>query len=278
MARRYYNLEKETKEYLKACEVKGIVNQTNIKTLNDYVINRKANNLNVFYLKDSPIVLNDLVLWLDASITDSYSTFNSLILKNLIPPFQNTTLTAGTTGDNIFGGRVHFEGQLGSTGVGKIAVLPTWPSLGLSTNFTISLWFSFTRYGNSFYDFTLSCESYLNNGFRAGMAAGTNKLGFFSGQSGGTLNIITNYAVILNTPINYTLTYNGTTGTSYINGAYDNQHTGTFKAPTGNIRYNVVGGGLKSDTKLSVFNIYNRALSPAEVLQNYNATKGRFGL
>jgi hypothetical protein len=30
--------------------------------------------------------------------------------------------------------------------------------------------------------------------------------------------------------------------------------------------------------KLSVFKLYNRALSAAEVLQNYNATKGRFGL
>jgi hypothetical protein len=28
----------------------------------------------------------------------------------------------------------------------------------------------------------------------------------------------------------------------------------------------------------SIFQIYNRALSPQEVLQNYNATKGRFGL
>ena len=30
--------------------------------------------------------------------------------------------------------------------------------------------------------------------------------------------------------------------------------------------------------KIAVAQIYNRALSASEVLQNYNATKGRFGL
>jgi len=32
------------------------------------------------------------------------------------------------------------------------------------------------------------------------------------------------------------------------------------------------------DTNISSFSIYNRALTPTEVLQNYNALKGRFGL
>jgi hypothetical protein len=32
------------------------------------------------------------------------------------------------------------------------------------------------------------------------------------------------------------------------------------------------------DAKISTTQIYNRALSATEVLQNYNAQKGRFGL
>ena len=35
---------------------------------------------------------------------------------------------------------------------------------------------------------------------------------------------------------------------------------------------------LVKNKKLSNIQIYNRALSATEVLQNYNATKGRFGL
>jgi hypothetical protein len=38
------------------------------------------------------------------------------------------------------------------------------------------------------------------------------------------------------------------------------------------------GWGSYIPMDLGTFSIYNRALSAAEVLQNYNAQKGRFGL
>jgi hypothetical protein len=41
--------------------------------------------------------------------------------------------------------------------------------------------------------------------------------------------------------------------------------------------YNV-GPSLYVNGKMPVIRIYNTALSAAQVLQNYNATKGRFGL
>jgi hypothetical protein len=34
----------------------------------------------------------------------------------------------------------------------------------------------------------------------------------------------------------------------------------------------------KAPNKMAAFRIYNRALSATEIAQNYNATKGRFGL
>jgi len=37
-------------------------------------------------------------------------------------------------------------------------------------------------------------------------------------------------------------------------------------------------GGAEANVNISMLRHYNRALSAAEVLQNYNATKGRFGL
>jgi len=214
---------------------------------------------------------------LDAGNRASYpgtgTTWNNLTNRSL-----NTTIDTGTPFDNVYGGRINFQGTSGSTSIGKIATFPKWTELNLSTSFTISVWFSFTRVSPGFYDFFLGCESYLNRGFRSGLQSGTNKIGFFSTQSGGNFNHVTNYAVTLNTIFNYTITFNVNTGITYINGAFDKQTTGTFVSPNASdgFHYNVVSGGNKSDSYVSSIQMYNRALSDAEILQNYNATKGRF--
>jgi hypothetical protein len=44
------------------------------------------------------------------------------------------------------------------------------------------------------------------------------------------------------------------------------------------VLYRPSSNSVFSDTNISSFSIYNRALTPTEVLQNYNALKGRFGL
>ena len=73
-------------------------------------------------------------------------------------------------------------------------------------------------------------------------------------------------------------TWNGSAITLYINGA--SQSATTTGTPT-NIT-NASGiwfGRVFSDYlngRMSVLQIYNKALTAAEVLQNYNATKGRF--
>jgi hypothetical protein len=282
MATRYYNLENEAKAYLKACNDRGIVNQTSTKILNDYIIARKNNNLDASFLSRSPIALNGLVLWLDASNRQSYPSFGTN-WRDLTERNLNTSLFSSFSSipsDNVYGGRIYFQGTSGSTNIGNIATFPTWTQLGLSTSFTISVWFSFTRYSPNFFDFLFSCESYLNRGFRSGIANASNRIGFFSTQSGGTLSLTTNYVVPLNTPFNYTITFNANVGRTYINGVYDNQSTGTFISPNASdaFYYNFVGGGLKSDTYISAIQVYNRALTPQEALQNYNAQRSRFGL
>ena len=227
-----------------------------------------------------PDIIDDssLVLCLDASNTESYPGFGT-IWRDLTTRNLNTSISSGTTSDRLYGGRIYFQGTSGSVNIGNIATFPSWAQLGLSTSFTISVWFSFTRYSPDFFDFLFSCESYLNRGFRSGIGSGTNKITFFSGQSGGTLSLTTNYVVPLNTPFNYTITFNTNTGTTYINGAYDNQSTGTFVSPNASdaFYYNFVGGGNKSDTYVSSIQVYNRALNSTEVLQNYNALRSRFG-
>ena len=84
------------------------------------------------------------------------------------------------------------------------------------------------------------------------------------------------------------LTYDGSNIKTYKNGALGNN----YSYPAGGILANQTTAypkfNSRSATKTSVqnpgnrtcfiFNIYNRALTPQEVQQNYNATKTRFGL
>ena len=89
-----------------------------------------------------------------------------------------------------------------------------------------------------------------------------------------------------------THTYNGTTQLFYINGVLAATYN---SAASGNISYDAsntllaigadfngtgynVGPNVYTNGKMPVVRIYNIALSAAQVLQNYNATKGRFGL
>jgi hypothetical protein len=88
---------------------------------------------------------------------------------------------------------------------------------------------------------------------------------------------------------NATITNDGTTISLYCDGIFDNSILGSgFNAYT--VSYVKIGGTLlgaypSADSgnaywtgSLSCAQIYNRSLSATEVLQNYNALKGRFGL
>jgi hypothetical protein len=72
---------------------------------------------------------------------------------------------------------------------------------------------------------------------------------------------------------------NGLSVTGYLNGTQD--YTGAYSAFTTQ-DYAVLGrhgtGSYYYDGKIGKVSVYNNALTAAEVLQNYNATKSRFGL
>ena len=82
--------------------------------------------------------------------------------------------------------------------------------------------------------------------------------------------------------------YNGTTLTAYINGNSIGTTTFTRSAPYNNgsaLHYALcaidstnMGTSAYAGARIANFVVYNRALSATEVLQNYNATKTRFGL
>jgi len=78
------------------------------------------------------------------------------------------------------------------------------------------------------------------------------------------------------------VSFNGTNLSMYVDAILDNT-SGTFTySTTGQNNYiarsNHVGNENYVNGSIAIVKIYNRALSASEILQNYNATKGRFGL
>jgi hypothetical protein len=92
----------------------------------------------------------------------------------------------------------------------------------------------------------------------------------------------TNSVVPLNTWLCVTVVYNGGTVSIYYNGVSQSltgTSTGYNITGTGTLFIaQYYGGGYYWNGKISNFKIYNRALSQAEITQNFNAQKNRFGL
>jgi hypothetical protein len=94
------------------------------------------------------------------------------------------------------------------------------------------------------------------------------------------LDKLTSGTTIISSTIGYTFwTWNGTTLTAYTNGSADGTATGfSFNISSS---YTRVGSAISSQYfNGSIFqvSIYNRALSASEVQQNFNATRGRYGI
>jgi hypothetical protein len=85
----------------------------------------------------------------------------------------------------------------------------------------------------------------------------------------------------LSTWYNATLTFNTTDGmVLYINGSQDSTYTANKTAHSGNSSTNIAafGAGNLLNGRIAKVYCYNRSLTAAEVLQNYNADKAKFGL
>jgi hypothetical protein len=75
------------------------------------------------------------------------------------------------------------------------------------------------------------------------------------------------------------VTYNGATVNIYINGVLDATYSETGSQTPGNLRIgsNEAGNSEFFSGDLPIVRLYNRALTQAEVIQNFNAQKARFG-
>lgn len=210
------------------------------------------------------IVTNGLVFALDAANKKSYPGSGTNI-NDISGNGNNGTLTNGPTFDSGNGGSIVFDGSNDYVGFTNT---PT------NNSFTNSAWVYINSTG-------------IANGIIS-WTVGTNRrelMLFYSDLTivyGNDKYRRASYEPPIGEWVYLTTTYDGVTPLAYSNGNVVS--LGSELSAGSGLSNQFFIGRLAFSTpyyfngKISNAKIYNRALSSQEVLQNYNATKGRFGL
>jgi len=209
-------------------------------------------------------VTSGLVLELDAGNIKSYQS-GSTTWFDKSGNANNGTLTNGPTFNTGSLGSIVFDGVDDYVDVGS--------SISNYEIFTTSFWINYNFFdsthrsplGDNSQQF-LYHVLYLNGEIYLGVSSNYSGNPYV-GVSHGTINTQTWY--------NFVITKNSSNLVSF----YKNSILLGASSKAGGININKIGTGYIFDNALiSSVQFYNRALSASEVLQNYNATKGRFGL
>lgn len=232
----------------------------------------------VFNIDYPGIITNGLILNLDAGFTPSYPTTGTT-WYDLGGNTYNGTLTNSPTFNSANNGSLIFDGVDDQAPVSNATFNNTLNALSA---ITVEIWIkpptSPTQYGGYISRQTSAVSNYtgwsirqnnLNNGAIEWFGFGSNS------------NMITGSV----TPNAWTLatgTWNGTVMTLYINGSQASTRTNSVNTISATGQVLAIGklsyGNFPQTFSMASARIYNRALTAAEVLQNYNAQKSRFGL
>jgi hypothetical protein len=227
------------------------------------------------------IVRDGLVLYLDAGDRNSYPG-SGTTWKDLSGNGNNGTLTNGPTFDSGNGGSISFDGTddyISMTDKNPSFINSTFPN-GLNISFTIKLSNDFSA-NDGRTILTRNSGAAGTNAFNLSVQS-TKKLRFWL-ANGGTSIVFSN--TILNTNEVYIgcLNWDGSTADFFLQGVLDSS-TSYAVTPTisthntFNIGYWGHAAGWEFNGNIYNVQFYNRALSAAEILQNYNTVKGRFNL
>jgi hypothetical protein len=213
------------------------------------------------------IVTNGLVLNLDAAKTDSYPGTGTT-WRDLSGFSNNGTLTNGPTFSGI--GK---QASIVFDGVDDYVDCGNNSSLNINGDLTVSVWLNATgRAGNNIIFAKHSLPSNIAN--YEGYLNGT---GIYWWDGITFRN--TGLNITSNTWCNVTYVRTGSSLKTYFNYSTSSTISVTFQGPvSGNLLIGRDQNRQELQGRISSLQIYNRALTAQEILQNYNATKGRFGL
>lgn len=243
----------------------------------------------VFNIDYPAIVTSGLVLNLDAGFVGSYPTTAST-WYDLSGNNNNSTLVNGPTYNTSQGGGIKFDAT------DDYATIPDSNSIDLTT-LTISLWFNrgdiLTLAAGDQQNFFIKGNTSAPGGDNFNYAVqlfGPTGGGRYAWQSPGigfAALIPPSQVLFANQWYNLVFTHVSTnTPIAYLNGIKQTNWTATN--PTNALVTNTWRATISGDVErnqaatfngiMSIVQLYNRALSETEVLQNWNALKGRFGL
>ena len=226
------------------------------------------------------IIKNGLVFAVDAADKNSYKG-SGTTWRDLSGNEYNGTLTNGPTFSNTNGGNIVFDGTNDYVGINYNA------NLNPSTNVSVSVWARLTISDSNIrnpIELSASADELYWIFLRADLSP--KRWGWGVRQSNNTYAETTSNATnpAINTWYNLTLVANSSTGlvSLYINGILDGSiaYNGTLKqnaAATLSLGRDPGANRRFWQGNIANAQIYNRALTAAEILQNYNATKTRFG-
>ena len=232
------------------------------------------------------MVTDGLVLYIDAANTKSYVSGSTTWVD--IAAGNNGTLINGPTYSSTNGGNIIFDGVDDYCNV-PVGLLTS--SINLTVEFIAKFTDNpFTMTGGMstykscypyFYGGSLGFEGFVS-GYSRPTDTGTGYGLFSVGMSNYSTQKFISCNVNINVPYIMTAVYSPTTMSLYVNGILTssiatgfNPNFDTFglRLGSGNRSFNGFFNGTIYNYKQ-----YNRALSAAEVTQNYNALKGRYGL
>ena len=278
MPKRYYNLQKETKAYLKTCDDLGITPTVFLRQLNDFCLKQK--NVNWSMTPTQLIEYSFLPnIWLDSTIPYSYPRISQNWI-NLINRSFNASFSS-VQYDNLYNGSLLLSAS-GST-------VP-WFNNGITSSFTINVWTTFLSATGPYNTGFLQNDSYQTRGFRSGLVPSSRRYIFWNGESlppstPNSFSLMTPVnSITYGVPINITLTFDVATGIAsiYLNGALSiaSPSNRTYIPPIAGSNLGL-NGTLNATSQTALWHslkVYNRALSSTEIASTYNILKGRFGL
>ena len=209
--------------------------------------------------------VDGLVLCLDAANTQSYPG-SGTTWKDLSGKGNDGTLTNGPTFDSGNKGSIVFDGSNDYVSISNAA---------LSKNCSILLWFKDNNPGNWTDIFTFQTGV-------DGTASRLEKHGNIAYQYNWYMGGFVSSTVLFNhTGTKYdfiSLVFDDTNATCYQNAVQTAQTASSDFGSASVIHFGKRLTGSHWAGNIAQVSIYHRPLTATEVLQNYNATKGRFGL
>ena len=227
------------------------------------------------------VVQSGLVLNLDAGVSSSYPG-SGTAWTDLSTNGNTGTLVNGVGYSASNGGSIAFDGSNDYVSVSSTTAL-NW---GIG-NWTFDIWFflSSSYSNNDLYATIFNSPQFSVSILRSGI---TGVPGFYTYDTGYGF-ISSSYAPYIFGAYTYscagkwtnlTLSKNESTSYCYLNGSlYASKTTGAYSNQSNSGRYGINSSNVEPlNGNIASTKIYNRALTAAEIQQNFNATRSRYGI